>query len=150
MQMEGMLALQYLSFREGLKALPEILKELNLDEFVKRGLEALPHFEVLSDNSSLIEIDYSGNATIVTETFNRIAEAYRDSGNLNAALADSDEELSEIRGHLIAIADLWNAAASSLESALSGTIELPHSMITSAGAIVVIALAVIARRRRSG
>ncbi|MFQ5831603.1 MAG: C39 family peptidase [Candidatus Thorarchaeota archaeon] len=150
MQMEGMLALQYLSFREGLKALPGILSDLDLDEFLERGLEALPHFEVLSDNSSLIEIGYSGNATIVTETFSRVAEAYRESGDLNAALADSDEELSEIRGHLIAIADLWNAAASSLESALLGAIELPHSMITSAGAIVVISLAVLARRRRSG
>ncbi len=116
---EGFLSMQHLSFRTSLEALPDMLPDVELDEFVTAGREALEHFEVLSDNSTMTSFTYNGGATLTTDTLGGIAYAYLEQGNIDNAVLEYEDDLSRIRDHLIAIADAWDAAADALERALN-------------------------------
>jgi hypothetical protein len=149
MRIEGHLSIQYLSYRSAIESLPSLLPDINLDEFVSTSQEALPHFESLSDNSTMIEIDYYGGATITTVTFCSIASSCNSttSGDVHAAVNEYDADLDQIIKHLMEIADVWDAAADALERALQGPGIFPTVILsTSVGGIVVLALVIIRRR----
>ncbi|MHA1949123.1 MAG: BtrH N-terminal domain-containing protein [Candidatus Thorarchaeota archaeon] len=147
---EGFLSIQHLSFRTALEALPEMLPDLNLDEFVTAGREALEHFELLSDNSTMTSFSYDGGATITTDTFNEIAHlAYTQSGNLESAVTENEENLDVIRNHLFAIADAWDAAANALDFALNevSTTTFVVIIVCMAGFVSVVSAAAYVRRK---
>jgi hypothetical protein len=148
LQLEMGFTLQYLSYREGLKALPSILTELDLEAFSESASQALPHLAVLSENASWIDTYYPVNGTIVTQTFTNIADLYYETDDLEAALEYYNQELEDIRGHLIAIAETWIAAADSLEAA-SHDSDVTVQLVIGSGLVIVIAVAVVLYRRRS-
>jgi hypothetical protein len=149
MELEGLLRIQYLSFRGALATLPSLLPDLNLETFTDIGKESLSHFEAISDNATMVDFDYSGGNTIVTQTFEDIIAAYDTSGDLEAALSQNDQQLNEIRDHLLAIADVWTAAAAALESAHSGGVDPTFPLIAAGGTIVVVVSVALLRRRRT-
>jgi hypothetical protein len=97
----------------------------------------------------MVDYDYSGGNTIVTQTFEDIIDAYDISGDLEAAFSQNDLQLNEIRDHLHAIADAWTAAAAALESAHSGGVDPTFPLIAVGGTIVVVVSVSILRRRRT-
>jgi hypothetical protein len=141
--------LQYLSYREGLKKLPSILTELDLDAFSESASQALPHLAILSENASCIDPYYLVNGTIVTQTFTNLADLYFETEDLEAALEHYDQELEEIRGHLTAIADVWIAAANALEAAIHDDGALTLVMVSSSIVGIVVLVIVLIRRRSS-
>ena len=147
---EGYLDIQYLSFRSAVDALPGLLPDLDLDEFVSICQSAFPHFEALSDNSTMVELDYSGGNTIMTETLGAIAASCNStmSGDVHAAAMEYENELSQIRNHLTDIADLWDAAASTLACAFQddGTLTL---VVVSFSIVGILVLVVVFTRRIS-
>ncbi len=146
---EKFLTLQYESYRAAIDALPSVMPDLDLQEFVSEGELALEHFEVFSDNSTINTPFYPAGLKLVTNTFEKIAYQYeyvRD-GDLSSAVSMYDEDLSEIQTHLNAIADAWDAAADALERALQEQGAFPTVLLpTSIGGIVVLALVIIRRR----
>jgi hypothetical protein len=142
------LTLQYLSYRQSLKALPRILPELDLETLSESASQALPHLAVLSENASLTDPYYLVNGTILTQTLTNIANLYYETDDLEAALEHYDQDLENIRGHLIVIADTWNAAADALEAAIQG-IDFTVQLVITSGLLVVIIVAVVLNRRRS-
>ena len=149
MELEGFLGIQYLSFRGALATLPSLLPDLNLETFTSVGEESLCHFDAISDNATMVDFDYSGGNTIVTQTFENIIAAYDTSGDLEAALSQNDQQLNEIRDHLLAIADAWTAAAAALESAHSGGVDPAFALTATGSTIVVVVSVVLLRRRRA-
>ncbi|MFW9793836.1 MAG: C39 family peptidase [Candidatus Thorarchaeota archaeon] len=115
--LEAHLTLQYLSFRTSLYALPALMPETNLTDFVTAGEAALPAFDVLDDNSTLV---YPGNLTqangFVASTFRAIADAYNSSFDLDSSLASYETNLQTISDNLLIIADAWQAAGLALEA----------------------------------
>jgi len=149
MELEGFLGIQYLSFRGALATLPSLLPDLNLEPFTDIGKESFPHFEAISDNATMVDYDYSGGNTILTQTFDDIISAYETSGDLEAALFQNEVKLNEIQDHLLAIADAWTAGAASLESAYyGGTDILLPLIVVSSTCIVVVSVVFILQRRR--
>ncbi|MFX1264551.1 MAG: BtrH N-terminal domain-containing protein [Promethearchaeota archaeon] len=149
MELEGFLGIQYLSFRGALATLPSLLPDLDLEAFTDIGRESLSHFEAISDNATMVDYDYSGGNTILTQTFDDIISAYETSGNLEAALSQNEPKLNEIQDHLLAIADAWTAAAAALESACYGAVDVLTPLIAAGSTCVVVVLVVFMRRRRS-
>jgi hypothetical protein len=150
-QIEGCLTIQYLSFRSAIKTLPSLLPNVDLHEFISTCQEALPHFEVLSDNSSMIEIEYSGGVTIMTVTFCNIASSCNSSisGDVQEAVDEHDADLAQIIDHLMEIADVWDAAADALERALQGDETLTLVLVSSSIVGIVVLVVVFNRRRTS-
>lgn len=149
MSIETRLTQQYEAYRAALNALPGVLTDLDLQEFASEGELALEHFEVFSDNSTVNTPFYIGGVKMVTETFEKIAYQYEHEfdGDLSSAVSVYEEDLAEIRTHLIAIADAWDAAADALERALHGEGTFPIVLLsTSVCGIVVLALVIIRRR----
>ncbi|MGY5855246.1 MAG: hypothetical protein RTS72_01515 [Candidatus Thorarchaeota archaeon] len=151
MRIEGFLSIQYLSYRTAIETLPSLLPNIDLDEFVSTSQEALPHFEVLSDNSTMIELDYYGGATITTNTFCSIASSCNSttSGDVHAAVNEHDDGLNQIIEHLMEIADVWDAAADALERALQELRTPPIVLLSTSIAGIVVLVLVIIRRRSS-
>ncbi|MFW9844069.1 MAG: hypothetical protein ACFFEV_05815, partial [Candidatus Thorarchaeota archaeon] len=150
LELEVYLTLQYESYLPAINALPNILPELELVDFVEAGSIAFEHFAVLSNHSALNDIYYNGGATIVSETFSSIAYQYEfvHDGDIQTAMTDFDEDLSEIKVHLNAIADAWDAAADALEQALAGPGIPWIPSMTGIGAIFILTVAIVTRRRR--
>jgi hypothetical protein len=149
LQYEGFLSLQYLSYRSAIKVLPSLLLDLTLDEFVRVGQEAFPYFEEICDNSTMIEFDYLGGATIMTDTLCSIAYSCENttSGDVHAAVTEHDDDLNHIRENLMKIADVWDAAADALERALQGDGTLTLALVSSSiGGLVILAVVFIRRR----
>ena len=148
---EGYLDVQYLSFRSAVDVLPSLLPDLDLDEFVSICHSAFSHFEALSDNSTMIELDYFGGNTIMTETFGGIASSCNSttSGDIQAVATEYESELSQIRNHLTDIADFWDAAANALERALRGNETLAPVLVSFSIVGIVVLVVVITRRRSS-
>ena len=113
--LEAQVTLQYLSYRTALQALPALMPSTNLTAFLAAANQALPHFEALSDNSTLI---YPGNLTQATgnvvTTFRLIAEAYNATGDLGGSIALFSTTLNQYSTELLAIADSWQAAGQAL------------------------------------
>jgi hypothetical protein len=144
---EGFLAIQYLSYRKALDTLPALLPELDLDQFVEIGSQCLPHFDVISDNASMIEIGYAGGNSFLTQTFNRIADAYDLTGDIQNAISQNEQDLTDIQNHLLSIADTWDSAADALEAAYQGADFTVHFAIASGFVVVIVVTTVLYRRR---
>jgi len=149
-EIEAYLSLQYESYRAAVSALPSLLSELDLEDFVSEGEMAFEHFSLLTDNSSINDLFYTGGATIVTETFNGIAYQYEFdyAGDISQAVTDFEENLVEIQAHLNAIANAWDAAADALERELTDPAIPWIPSMSGIGAIAVITIAIISKRRR--
>ncbi len=136
---EAQVTLQYLSYRTALYALPDLMSDSDLSEFVTAGEAALPAFAELVDNSTLV---FPGNLSqangFVASTFRGIADAYNASGNIDASLAPYSDDLDTITGNLLIIADSWQAAGLALDAIWpSGFLNEYGPIIAFAGAGVV-------------
>ena len=144
--LEAQVTLQYLSYRTALQALPSLLPSTNLTAFLAAANEAIPHFETLADNSTLI---YPGNLTQATgnvvTTFRLIAEAYNATGDLSGSLALYSTTLNQYSADLLAIADSWLAAGQALAEIWPNDILTVYGPIIAfaGGAVAVIAVLVI-------
>lgn len=115
--LEVQTTLQYLSFRSSLEVLPAIMSDTNLTDFVEAGEQALPHFEVIADNSTLINpLNMSKATGFVATTFKAIADSFNASGDIDAAFAPYSEDLDAISTALLGIADSWLDAGNELTS----------------------------------
>lgn len=115
--LEVQVTLQHLSYRTSLEVLPTIMADTNLTDFVKAGEQALPHFEVLTDNSTLINpLNMSKATGFVATTFKGIADSFNASGDIDAAFAPYEEDLDDISTALLGIADSWLDAGNVLAS----------------------------------
>jgi len=113
--LEAQVTLQYLSYRTALQALPAIMSNSDLTNFTAAGEQALSHFEVIVDNSTLIYPTNITQATgFVATTYKAIADSYNASGDLDAAFAPYADELTDISNALLGIADAWQAAGNEL------------------------------------
>jgi hypothetical protein len=107
------------------------LPTINLTSFLAAANEALPHFDALADNSTLI---YPGNLTEATgsiaTTYRLIAEAYNSTGDLSGSLSLYSNTLNQFSSELLAIADSWQAAGQALAEIW------PNDFLTIYGPIV--------------
>ena len=148
-KIETSLTQQYESYRAAIDALPSVLPDLDLQEFVSEAELALEHFELFSDNSTVNTPFYTASIKMVTKTFDNIAIQYEHvlDGNLSSAVSVYEEDLAEIQTHLTAIANAWDAAADALERALQGAGTFPIVLVsTSVAGIVVLAIVLLRRR----
>ena len=130
--LEAQVTLQYLSYRTALTALPHIMTKTNLTDFVIAGEKALPYFEEIVDNSTLINPTNISKATgFVATTFKAIAEAYNSSGDIDSAFAPYEDELNTISTALLGIADSWRAAGRELAK------YWPNDFLSQYGVVVV-------------
>jgi hypothetical protein len=150
-EIETYLTLQYESYRAAIDALPSVLPDLNLQEFVSEGELALVHFEMFSDNSTINDLFYTGGLKMVTKTFENIAYQYEQvlDGDLSSAVSVYEEDLVEIQTHLTAIANAWDAAADALEKALQGDGTFPIVLLSTSVAGIVVVVVLLIRRRLS-
>jgi hypothetical protein len=113
--LEAQVTLQYLSYRTGLESLPGLMPDVDLSDFLSAGRMALPHFEAITDNSTLVSPSnltaYTGP---VASLFMTIADSYNSTGDLETVLNIHQTALSEISDHLLGIADSWLAAGNAL------------------------------------
>jgi hypothetical protein len=150
-EMETSLTLQYEAFRAAIDALPSVLPDLDLESFISEGTQALEHFEPFADNSTVNTPFYPAGVKMMTDTFENIAYQYEHvfDGDMSSAVTVYEEDLAEIRMHLTAIADAWDAAADALERALQGPGTPPIILLsTSIAGIVVLVIVFIRRRSR--
>ena len=149
-EIETCLTLQYESYRAAIGALPSVLPDLDLQEFVSEGELALEHFELFSDNSTVNVPFYAAGQKMMTKTFEKIAYQYEYvfDGDLESSVSVYEEDLVEIQSHLTAIANAWDAAADALERALqSGGTLIP--IVASSSIIGILVLVIVFTRRRS-
>lgn len=115
--LEAQVTLQYLSYRTALSALPSLLYDVNLTHFLTAGEEALPHFDALDDNSTLV---FPGNISAATgfvaSTFRTIANLYNSTGDLDGSFSAFSSSVAQISLHLQGIGDSWKAAGEILRS----------------------------------
>ncbi|MHA1770581.1 MAG: C39 family peptidase [Candidatus Thorarchaeota archaeon] len=134
---ESSVTLQYLSYRVSLTSLHKYLTGHDFTDFYADAEKALPHFEALSDNSSLL---YVGNISCITgdvhETFSSIAREYNTTGNLDAAIANHSTALDSISEHLTGIADSWSDAGNAL------TKYWPYSPLVLYGPLILASIAI--------
>jgi hypothetical protein len=113
--LEAQVTLQYLSYRTALVNLPTLMSETNLTDFVTAGEVALPAFENIVDNSSLIfPANISQTTGFVATTFLEIAQAFNVTGDIDSTLAPYENTLNSISADLLTIADSWRAAGNAL------------------------------------
>ncbi len=151
---ETFLTTQYYSYKGALESLPNILPEVNLQDFLDAANDALPHFEVLSHNASInsgVQVEFRDS--LIFSTFEDIALEFDSSGNLEGSIALYQEELDEIGEHLFAIADSWDDAANALEEALNlpddtTPLETSFPVIVGGSGILVLAVAIFLVKRR--
>ena len=147
MGLEAQVTLQYVSFRAALETVSSLMPSVNVTSFVAAAEAALPHFEALADNRSLIDpFDVTRRNTLVSSTFHLIAEAYNSTGDLAAAFAPSAENLSLVSGHLLSIADSWRAAGEILAAIWTNNPLVIYAPLIAVGALVVAFVAFTALR----
>lgn len=134
--LEAQVTLQYLSYRTALYALPALMPDSDLTDFVTAGAAALLAFDELADNSTLV---FPGNLSqhngFVASTFRGIADAYNSSENLDSSLAIFETDLQTITDDLLVIADSWQAAGQALDAIWpSGFLQEYGPIIAFAGA----------------
>ena len=132
--LEAQVTLQYLSYRTALKVLPSIMPDTNLTGFVQAGEKALPYFEELVDNSTLIYPTNITKATgFVASTFKAISESYNSSGNIDDAFAPYVTTLDNISTALLGIADSWKAAGQELAKYWPNDFLSQHGLVLALG-----------------
>jgi len=152
---EMFLTIQYHGFLHGLETIQDILPGVDLTDFIDAAVDAIPHFKILTSNSSIRSlVGAISRNTLLYSTFEDIALDFQTSGNLEESIGNQQEQLDEIRAHLFAIADSWDAAADALELAL----DLPDNpeplggsmsvVIGGSGILVLIVAIWIVRRRK--
>ncbi len=113
--LEAQVTLQYLSYRTALASLPTLIPEIDLDAFVEAGEVALPAFDDIADNSSLI---FPGNISQATGdvafTFLSMAQDFNSTGDLDSTLASYEGFLDSVSVDLLTIADSWRNAGNAL------------------------------------
>jgi hypothetical protein len=113
--LEAQITLQYLSFRSALPRLSKFMTDIDLSEFISTAELSLPHFEALTDNTTLV---FPGSITshdsLISNTFTGIASSYNSSGQIDSALNEYSTNLDEISNHLLQIANSWRDAGSIL------------------------------------
>ena len=113
--LESQVTLQYLSYRTALESLPSIMTETDLTAFMNAADDALPSFDDIADNSSLI---FPGNISestgFVATTFLAIAQSFNVSGDIDAALTPYEATLNAISLDLLTIANSWRDAGNAL------------------------------------
>ena len=131
--LEAAFTLQYLSYRTALGAMPALFPDLDLTDFYNAANLALPHFDSISSNVSLIypSTNFSIYSGFISSTFVDMANEYNSTGDIDQALNNKNGELLSISNHLIAIADSWQAAGNSL------TIYWPNDFLSAYGAILI-------------
>lgn len=152
---EAFLTMQYYSYREALRALPEILTDYDLAEFVSVAEEALPHMAALSHNDSVkIAFGFTPHGGLITDTFYEVYLSYLSSGNIISALNEQSSALSEIADHALAIADSWERAGNIMAS-LSGSTptrsqgnDLTVSLAGGGVLAMIVAAWYVSRRRK--
>ena len=126
--------LQYLSYRTALKSLPTLMPETDLTTFIAAGEEAIPAFENLVDNSSLI---FPGNISQATgflaTTFLDLALSFNASGDIDATLTPYEATLNSISANLLTIAESWQAAGDALAEIW------PNDFFTQYGVVIILA-----------
>jgi len=141
---EAQVTLQYLSFRTALYSLPILMPDTNLTSFVAAGEAALPAFDDLADNSSLI---FPGNLTQATgyvfNIFQGISDSYNSSGDIDAALAPYESDLASITADLLTIADSWQAAGAALDEIWPSGILAVYGPYIAFGVGGVVALVIV-------
>ncbi len=148
---EMMLTLQYLSYRTAIDSLPTLMPETDIARFQSAAEDALSHMEILSDNRTLVSLNYmETHDSLISNTFLDMAQDYQSSHDMDSVLNDYTDELSEIANHLLAIADSWKAAGLALESALSNNEMLTAGLVVGImiGGILVVVVTIV--RRRTG
>ncbi|RDE16035.1 MAG: hypothetical protein C4K48_02770 [Candidatus Thorarchaeota archaeon] len=132
--LEAQVTLQYLSYRTALASLPALMAETDLSDFVEAGRRALPYFDQLDDNSTLV---YPANITratgYVATTFKAIAEAYNSTGDIDGAFAPYESDLNNMSEALLGIADSWRDAGEAL------AVIWPNDMLTQYGPVIAFA-----------
>jgi hypothetical protein len=148
---ETSLTQQYESYLAAINALPNVLPDLNLQEFTSEAELALEHFELFSDISTVNTPFYTAGIKMATKTFDNIAFQYEHvfDGDLSSAVSVYEEDLAEIQTHLTAIANAWDAAADALERALQGDGTLTLVIVSSSIAGIVVLVIVFTRRKSS-
>jgi len=152
---EMFLTIQYHGYHHGLDTIQDILPGLDLADFIDAADDAIPHFEVLTCNESVQSVVGAiSRNTLLFSTFEEIASDFQSSGDLEGSIGNYQEGLDEIRAHLFAIADSWDAAADALEIALDlpdDTEPLEGSIpivIGGAGVIILVVAICFVRRRK--
>jgi len=147
--LESMITLQYLAYKVSIRALPNLLPNIDLSLFLSKCEEAIPHFESLSHNSSLIDVmNPLGHSSLLLDTFSAIAEDYQTSDDLSSILQDYTNDIEEISSHLMMIADSWYEAGAILNGEVSGPEDYGLSFVIIGIGICVIAIVIIVLLRR--
>jgi len=142
--LEAQVTLQYLSYRTALQALPSIMTETDLTDFIAAGEEALPYFEEIVDNSTLIYPTNITKATgFVATTFKAIADSYNASGDIDAAFTPFTDELNDISAALLGIANSWQAAGNELAKIWPNDFIYQYGSIIAFGVGGVVAMVAI-------
>jgi hypothetical protein len=140
--LETMLTVQYWAYKGALEALPQIVTDYDLTTVIEIGKQALPHFAALSHNASLTVIGSSTHQSLLTDTFSGFASELQNSGNLAQTFEQYSAELTEISGHLSAIASVWETVGLYLTTLL-GQNPLPQQIAIVAGIALVISIALV-------
>jgi hypothetical protein len=150
-ELETRLTQQCESYRAAIDALPGVLTDLDLQDFVSEAREALEHFELFADTSTVNTPFYAAGVKLATKTFGDIAHQYEYvfDGDLSSAVSTHEEDLADIQTHLAAIADVWDAAADALERALHGQTGPPILLLSTSIVGILVLVIVIVRRRTS-
>jgi len=119
--LETMMTLQYLSYRVALEALPDVMPNTDLNQFLEEGRAAFSHMEALSENRTLTDLYYLENSdSLLTNTFINMAMRYNSTEDLDTTLNAYEWSLGKIALQLVQIADAWKNAGEALRAALSG------------------------------
>jgi len=131
--LEAQFTLQYLSYRAALETIALVLDDILLSDFNNAANQAIPSFEAISSNASLIYpgTNYSVYTGLVSRTFIAIAEEFNSTGDIDLALSSHYGELSDISMHLDVISDSWLDAGTAL------TEYWPNDFLTTYGFILI-------------
>ena len=120
------------------------MTDTNLTAFIEAGEAALPHFEILADNSTLINPTNISKATgDVATVFKAVADSYNATGNLTAAFAPYESNFTTFSNALLGIADSWLAAGNELAKLWPNNFLSQYAAVLAFGVTGVIALVAI-------
>ncbi|MFW9811683.1 MAG: C39 family peptidase [Candidatus Thorarchaeota archaeon] len=150
--LEMMITMQYYAYKGSLESLPDLLQSMDLQAFLDEASEALPHFEALSHNDTVsMSIDIPSRDTLMYNTFFGMGDNFDTTWDLDASISAFSNELEEIAGHLMAIADAWAAAGETLSRELGetpGVLNGNLTVVVGGGAVVLIVAAIVVIWRR--